>query len=152
MPQPSSTLHLASVDYQCTVGLLPPGGGPVQFQVPDPVHFTFGFETGTTPVSPGVVEVTWDYSWFNQAQVEAGITATLGQLVEAVAPLLPGLPLTDLQAAVNVTRVWTFAPNVQGAGVSSGRVVTMDQLPYPPVVSDADGCAAADGGEDIASG
>jgi hypothetical protein len=151
MPQPGTSLHIASLDYQCTFDLLPPGGGPATFECPDPVHFGFNFETGSVPVAgqPDVVQLSWGYSWFSQAQVESAITFALDQICAAVA-VLTGTPVTVVNAAVTVRRVWTFAPNVQGPDVSSGRVVTTDVMAYPHAVTDSDAVAAADGGEHVA--
>lgn len=159
MPSPATSLHVASLDYACTFGQLPADGGLVSFSCPDPVHFTFGFETGKTEVSAGVYQITTDYSWFDQATVEADISGALSQIVAAVAELL-GLPLAEVDQAVTVRRVWTFAPNMQGAGVSSGRVVSTDLMQYPPLVTGADSAAEAEAssssatvpGADAASG
>lgn len=141
-PDPGSNLHIQSIDYACTFGQLPAEGGLVTFSCPDPVHFTFSFETGATVISPGVVQITWDYSWFAQVTVEADIVMALSSIVAAIAGLL-SLTIQEVDQAVVVRRVWTYAPNVQGPGVSSGRVVTTDYMQYPPLVSGSDSVHAA---------
>jgi hypothetical protein len=151
MPDPGDALHVASVDYACTFGTLPEDGGAISFSCPDPVHFLFTFETGTTPVGVGVVQVTWDYSWFNQPEIEAGIAQALDTIVAAVATLLD-VPLSVVNASVTVTRVWTTAPNVQGAGVGTGRIATIDYMDYPVTKTDSDAVTAADGGETAGPG
>lgn len=147
MPDPGSALHVASVDYQCTFSMLTDQGGKVTF-FSDLVHFIFNFETGSTQTSPGVFEVSWDYSWFDQAVEEAGIAAALDPIVEAVAELL-SLGVAEVDQAVAVKRVWTYAPNTQGPEVSSGRISSTDFMQYPPLVSDADVSSGADGGEAV---
>jgi hypothetical protein len=150
MPDPGDALHIASLDYACTFTTLPPGGGRASFSCPDPVHFTFSFETGETILDPvaGTFEVSWDYSWFGQAEVEAGIAATLNLICAAICTMT-SMPLSVVLAAVSVQRVWMFAPNIQGPGVSSGRIATIDAMNYPVTVTDADEAAAADGGEQV---
>ena len=132
MPDLGASLHNAVLDYYCTFSTLAAAAGPVTFSVPDPVRFTFTFETGTTPVdgSPGVELVSWDYTWFTQATTEAGIAAALTTICGAVAALL-GLDTAQVQAAVTVRRVWTVRPNLQGAGVSSGSTALTSQMTYP---------------------
>lgn len=147
MPDPGSALHVASVDYQCTFSTLTDQGGKVTF-FSDLVHFIFNFETGSTQTSPGVFEVTWDYSWFDQAAEEAGIAAALDPIVQAVAELL-SLTIDQVDQAVAIRRVWAYAPNVQGPDVSSGRISASDYMQYPPLVSDADVSSGADGGEAV---
>lgn len=134
MPSPATSLHLASLDYSCTFGMLTAAQGPVTFSGPDPVHFTFSFETGQEQTDPGVWQVSTDYSWFDQGTVEAGISGALGQIVAAVAAMLQ-LDLDQVAASVTVMRVWAFAPTLQGEGVSSGGIVTTDLMPYPPAAA-----------------
>jgi hypothetical protein len=145
MPEPGASLHIASVDYYCTFSPLVGQSGKVTFSCPDPVHFLFSFETGQVQVAPGVVQVTWDYSWFSQAAVEADISQALSQIVAALAALL-SLSLAQVDAAVLVRRVWTIAPNVQGAGAGSGLVTSIDVMQYPPLVSGADSMRGASAG------
>jgi hypothetical protein len=149
MPDPGSSLHLASIDYACTFGTLTEGG-LVSFSAPDPVHFTFSFETGQTQVSPGVYEISTDYSWFVQEQVEVGIAEALSSICQAISDLL-SLPLPQVNAVAAVQRVWTFKPNIQGQGVSSGAIVTTDFMTYPPQVTGADTVSAVDAGAVSAS-
>jgi hypothetical protein len=129
MPDVSSAMHLASVDYMCTFA--PLGNGPVTFSALDPVHFLFNFETGETQVSPGVIQITTDYSWFVQATVEADITTAMQTISAAIATLL-GEPLAAVQAAGQVQRVWTFRPTIQGGGWSAGAVTTTDVYAWLP--------------------
>jgi hypothetical protein len=129
MPDPGADLHIVSLDYACVFGALPAADPRVTFSVPDPVHFTFAFETGST-VTAGVTTYTWDYTWFVQATVEAEIATALAAISTNVAAML-GLTGADVDAMVTVRRVWTIAPNVQGTGVSSGRIVTTDLMTYP---------------------
>lgn len=146
MPDPGTSLHIQSIDYACTFDRLPAGGGAVSFSCPDPVHFTFSFETGATPVAgqPDVFTVTWDYSWFTQATIEADIAAAMSAIVAAIAELL-SLTTAQVDAAVTVRRVWTYAPNVQGPDVSNGRIVTTDYMAYPPQVTSADTVHGSEG-------
>ena len=132
MPDPGTALHIASLDYYCTFSPLAASAGPVTFSVPDPVRFSFVFDTGTTPVdgSPGVVQVAWSYSWFTQATVEADIAATLNAISTAVATML-GLTQADVQAVVTIRRIWQITPNMQGPGVSSGSTALTDAMIYP---------------------
>jgi hypothetical protein len=130
MPDPGADLHVVSLDYACRFGALPASDPRIVFSVPDPVHFTFAFETGSSEPTPGVTEYTWDYTWFVQATVEADIATALGAISTTVAAML-GLTGPDVDAMVTVRRVWTIAPNIQGAGVSSGRIVTTDLMTYP---------------------
>jgi hypothetical protein len=131
MPDPGTALHLASLDYACTFSAVSDPTGLITFAVPDPVHFTFDFETGSTQTAPGQTTITSDTSWFVQATVEAGITSALGAICTAVAAML-GVAELAVSNTIAVRRVWTIAPNVQGAGVSSGRIVTTDLMPYVP--------------------
>lgn len=146
MPDPGTALHIASIDYACTFDALPEGGGAVSFSAPDPVHFTFTFETAQVQEGLGVIRISWNYAWFNQAQVEADIAGAMGAICQAVAELL-ALPITVVNAAVTIRRNWTIAPNLQGPGVGTGRVVSTDIMPYPTTVTDTDSCRAADAGE-----
>lgn len=149
MPDPGQDLHVASLDYACTFSQLPPGGGRVTFSCPDPEHFTFSFETGIAEVSPGRFQVSWDYSWFNQAAVEDAVFAALGVIVQALAVML-SLDVFQVRQAVAVRRVWTYAPNMQGPGVSSGRIVTTQDILYPGPVG-TETAAGADGGEAVSA-
>jgi hypothetical protein len=69
--------------------------------------------------------------------VEADIAFAMSSIVAAVAEML-GLTTGQVNAAVLIRRVWTYAPNIQGPDTGSGRVVTVDIMPYPPRAS-ADG-------------
>lgn len=130
MPDPGTALHIAKLDYYSTFGELQSAGAPVTFSCPDPVRFTFTFDTGTTPNPDGSVTVTWDSSWFVQATVEADIATALNTICGAVATLL-GLTVAQVQAVVTVQRVWTITPNVQGGGTSSGSTALTDYMTYP---------------------
>jgi hypothetical protein len=130
MPSLSTALHVAVLDYYCTFGTLHAAAGPVTFAVPDPVRFTFLFDTGSTPNQDGSVTVTSDSSWFVQATVEAGIATALNAISAAVATLL-GLTTAQVQAAVAVKRIWTIAPVIQGAGFSSGSTAITNMMTYP---------------------
>jgi len=133
MPNPGDSLHLAQLDYYFTIDTLIAAAGPVTFSAPDPVRFTFPFETGSTQNLDGSVTVTWDYSWFTQSDVETDLVTALNEIVGSVAVML-GLSSDQVSAAVTVRRVWTYAPNVQGAGVGTGRISNQDVMVYPPVV------------------
>lgn len=130
LPDPGTALHIATLDYYCTFSQLAAASGPVTFSVPDPVRFNFAFETGSTPNQDGSETITSDSSWFDQAATETGIAAALDAICAAVGTLL-GLATGQVQAAVTVRRAWTIAPNVQGGGVSSGRTVITEAMPYP---------------------
>jgi hypothetical protein len=131
IPSPGGSLHLSGVEYDCTFSLITDATGKISFAVPDPVRFSFAFETGATEVSPGVIQVSWDFSWFDQNAVEADIALALSQIVASVAVLL-GRTIDEVNQTVLVRRVWTFAPNVQGPDTGSGRVVVVDVMKYPP--------------------
>jgi hypothetical protein len=130
MPNPGTALHIAVLDYYCTFGKLQAATGPVTFAVPDPVRFTFTFDTGSTPNQDGSVTVTSDSSWFVQATVETGIATALNTISAAVGTLL-GLTTAQVQAAVAVKRVWTIAPVIQGPGFSSGSTAITNMMAYP---------------------
>jgi hypothetical protein len=129
MPDPGTTMHVASLVYYFTFSKLTAATGPVTFEVPDPVRFTFSFETGSIPNEDGSDTITWDTSQWS-ASVEAELATTITAICGPVATLL-GLTLAQVQAAVTVKRVWTLTPNIQGAGTSSGRTVLTDQMAYP---------------------
>lgn len=130
MPDTGSSLHNASLDYYCTFGEVTAAAGPITFSVPDPVRFHFDFETGSTLNPDGTTTYTWDYSWFNQTTVEAGIKTALNTICGAIATLL-GKSTAAVQAAVTVQRAWTVAPNVQGPNAGSGRTVLTSDMAYP---------------------
>lgn len=130
MPDTGSSLHNASLDYYCTFGEVSAAAGPVSFSVPDPVRFHFDFVTGSTVGQDGTITYTWDYTWFNQVTVEAGIKTALNTICGAIAALL-GRTTADVQAAVSVQRAWTVAPNVQGPDSGTGRTVLTSAMAYP---------------------
>jgi len=130
MPSLGSALHYASLEYYCTFDEVKAAAGPVTFSVPDPVRFRFDFETGSTEHPDGTVTFTWDYSWFNQAAQEAAIVTALNQICATIATML-GRTVADVQAAAQVLRAWTLAPNTQGQGAGTGRTVLTSVMPYP---------------------
>jgi hypothetical protein len=136
MPDLGSDTHVVSVEYASLFGGVTAQDGRVAFGVPNPVQFLFLFETGTTQPDPNVdlQQVSWDYSWFDQAQVEAGIAAALGAICQSIAGLL-GLPLEQVESSVQVRRVWTIAPNQRGTGAPQEFSVdwtVTEVMPYPP--------------------
>lgn len=145
MPDPSGSMHNASLVYQVRVSEVMAAAGPVSFTT-DLSQFTFNFETGRTQNQDGSVTVTWDTSVWSPA-VEATIAATLDAICAALAAEL-GVATAVVQAAVTVKRVWLMAPNIQGPGFSSGSssITTMMTYPVPPtqVASSDAGSAAED--------
>lgn len=113
MPDFGAAAHVASVSYNCTFSQLT-GAGGVVFSGSG-TQFVFTFETGRTQPNPqiGLWDVTWDYSQFVQATVEADIAAALNSICGALASLL-GLTLAQVQAACTIERIWTGGLNVQG--------------------------------------
>jgi hypothetical protein len=128
LPALDSTTHVASVTYACTFGLTQAGGGLVTFVVPQPVQFTFAFETGKTQPDPAadLFDVTVDSSWFDQATVEAGITSALDTICAAIATLI-GVPAAAIQATVRIARTWRINPDQTGTAAP----VQMPGAPVP---------------------
>lgn len=152
MPGPGTAMHVASVDYAVTFAELSAVALPAKFSAPGAVHFNFTFDTGSTQTSPSSWDITWDYSWFNQPEIEASIAGTLDEVCASVGALL-GLSMPQVQASVTVRRLWTLNQNSYSVvpGVSSGpqQVVLPDVMEYPHAVSDTDAVVAADAGESI---
>jgi hypothetical protein len=134
MPDPGTTMHVASVDYAVTFAELTAASAPVTFSAPAATHYVFMFDTGATEGSPGDWTVTWDQSWFTQATAEAAIASTLDGTCTSVATLL-GLTEAQVQAAVVVRRLWTINQNTYSVipGVTSGpqKVIIPDVMTYP---------------------
>jgi hypothetical protein len=129
-----TAMHMVSVEYACMFSGVTAQGGKVAFGSP-PVQFKFLFETGTSQPDPqsDLETVSWDYSWFDQVQAEAGITAALSTICQALAGLL-GLPVEQVQALVQIQRIWTVAPNTRGNAapqVFSDGVTVTEIMPYP---------------------
>jgi hypothetical protein len=133
-------LHFARVTYACTFAATPNSTGTVTFASPAPVQFVFSFETGSTQPDPNtdLHDISFDYSWFDQAAVEAGITSALGTICTAISALL-GVAAAVIEATVRIERVWDVAANQQGAAApdqlgvagSAGTSVT-EVMPYVP--------------------
>jgi len=102
MPDLGPLAHCASVSYDCTFSGLTAQGGTVAFGVPNPVQFVFFFETGSTQPDPqkDLNVYTWDYSKFDQDQVEAAIASTLDGICQDIAGLL-GVAQPAVQATVD---------------------------------------------------
>lgn len=141
MPELPSWQHCVSVNYACTFFQITSGGGLVVFAVPSPVQFTFLFETGRTQPDPqlDLYEYTWDYSWFDQAQVEQQIGAALDGISADIATLL-GVSRSVVEQSVSVSRVWTVAANQQGAAAPRqfGQVAITEIMLYPVQITGAD--------------
>jgi hypothetical protein len=153
MPDLSAGLHFVSVTYACTFGGITTSGGAVSFGVPDAVQFTFRFETGRSQRDPQVdlYDVTWDYSWFGQEQVEAAISAALSVICAAIGQLL-SVPQAEVEQSVTVRRLWTFAMNIQGSAApeqlgDGGSSVITSIMPYLPAVTSADAVSALEGAQ-----
>lgn len=135
MPNPGTTMHVASVDYAVTFGQLASASRPVSFSGPSATHYIFTFDTGETQNPDGSWTITWDTSWFSQAASEGLIASALDGTCADVATLL-GLTLAQVQAAVTVRRLWTLNQNSYTVipGVTSGpqRVIIPDVMTYPP--------------------
>lgn len=128
LPALDATTHVASVTYACTFGLTQAGGGLVTFVVPQPVQFTFAFETGKTQPDPAadLWDIGVDSSWFDQAAEEAAIRTALDGICGLIAGLLPGVTTADVQATVRVQRTWRINPDQTGTAAPV-------QLPGAPV-------------------
>ena len=136
MPDLGPLAHCASVSYDCTFSGLTAQGGTVAFGVPNPVQFVFFFETGSTQPDPqkDLNVYTWDYSKFDQDQVEAAIDSTLDGICQDIAGLL-GVAQPAVQATVQVQRAWMMAGNQRGTAAATqlppeGVLVT-EVMPYP---------------------
>lgn len=129
LPALDATTHVASVTYACTFGLTQASGGLVTFVVPQPVQFTFAFETGRTQPDPAadLFNITVDSSWFNQATAETGIKSALDTICGAIAGLLPGVTTAQVQATVTVKRTWRINPDQAGTAAP----VQMPGAPVP---------------------
>lgn len=136
-PALDSTMHVQSVTYDCTFGQTTAGGGKVLFQVPQPVKFMFSFETGTTQPDPDVdlLDVTTDYTWFDQSTEEAAIKSALDSICTTIATLLPGATQASIQATVTIQRTWRMNPNQLGSAapvkVPAAPVPYVEQMAYP---------------------
>lgn len=136
MPDPGTTMHVAAVNYAISFAELVSASEPIWFSAPGATSYIFEFDTGTTesPAGSGNWTVTWDQSWFSQANAEAAIASALTGTCTSLATLL-GLTLAQVQAAVTVRRLWTINQNAYSVipGVSSGaqKVIIPDVMPYP---------------------
>lgn len=150
MPDTGSLMHCVSVNYACTFGGLSVAGGKVGFSNPNPTEFVFSFETGRTQPDPNLDlwDIAWDSSWFDQAAEEAQIASYLTGICGQLAELL-GLPEDQVQQAVAIRRVWTFALDHQGSAAAqqlSGNSYTITEImPFPSQVSSPDAVHAAEG-------
>jgi hypothetical protein len=140
MPALDATTHVASVTYACTFGLTTADGGLVSFMVPQPVQFTFGFETGQSQPDPDVdlYLISTDYTWFDQDQVEAGIVSALGTICSAIAALL-GTDVSVIEATVTIERIWRINPDQVGSAapvqIPDAPLIYTQPMVYPPAVA-----------------
>ena len=127
LPVLGDTTHPQSVTYACTFGLTAASGGLITFVVPQPVQFTFNFETGKTQPDPGtdLFDIAVDSSWFDQTTVEAGIKTTLDGICALIATMI-GTTTAVIQATVMVRRTWRINPNQTGSAAPV-------QIPAAPV-------------------
>lgn len=136
LPALDATTHVASVTYACTFGLTMAGGGKVTFLVPQPVQFTFAFETGSTQPDPAVdlFNVSSDSSWFDQDAEETAITAALNTICATIATLI-GVAEAGIQATVRVERTWRISPDQAGTAapvqIPAAPVVYAEVMAYP---------------------
>lgn len=137
LPALDSTTHVQSVTYDCTFGQTVASTGTVLFQVPQPVKFTFSFETGETQPDPAVDlrNVTTDSSWFDQTTEETAIKGALDSICTTIAGLLPGATKASIQATVKVQRTWRIRPDQVGTAapvqMPSAPVVYSEVMAYP---------------------
>ena len=137
LPVLDSTTHIASVTYACTFGLTTSDSGLVSFIVPQPVQFTFSFETGRTQPDPDqdIWDITTDYTWFDQDTVEAGIISALGTICTTIATLIGATPL-EIEETVTIERTWRVNPDQVGTDapvqIPDAPVVYAEQMQYPP--------------------
>jgi hypothetical protein len=134
-PDLPAWLHYQQVSYECTFGQTSAASGQVIFTCPEPVLFIFSFDTGKQQPDANVdlINVTWDYSWFDQATSEAGIVTALGGICTDIAALV-GTTTAAVEATVQVHRVWTIEASQLGSAAPeqfSGATVT-EVMPYPP--------------------
>jgi hypothetical protein len=125
------------VTYACTFGLTTADGGLVSFMVPQPVQFTFGFETSRDQPDPDLDlwDIETDYTWFDQDSVENGIAETLAGICALIASLISTTPAA-IEATVTVQRIWRVNPDQVGADAPSqipdAPLVYTEVMPYPP--------------------
>lgn len=136
MPDPGTSMHVASVNYVVVFAEVASAVMPATFSNLGGTSFVFRFDTGEAErqAQPGTWDVSWDASWFDQAAIETAIAASLDQNCAAIAQLL-GVSAKLLQAAVTVRRLWTFNQNSYQVipGVTSGaqQVTIPDVMAYP---------------------
>lgn len=136
LPALDSTTHVQSVTYDCTFGQTVAGGGKVTFQVPQPVKFTFTFDTGSTQPDPDVDlhDVVTDSSWFDQSTEEAAIASALNGICSLIATLI-GVTAADIQATVRIQRTWRIFPDQTGTAapvqIPNAPLVYAEQMAYP---------------------
>jgi hypothetical protein len=137
LPVLSSTMHPASVTYACTFGRTQVAGGLVTFIVPQPVQFTFAFETGRTQPDPALdlIDIISDSSWFDQDTQETNITTALDGICALIAVMLPGTTTAQIQATVSVKRTWRYNPDQVGAlapvQIPDAPVPYVETMAYP---------------------
>jgi hypothetical protein len=137
LPVLGSTMHPASVTYACTFGLTQAGGGLVTFIVPQPVQFTFTFETGRVQPDPALdlINITSDSSWFDQDTEEASIRTALDGICTLIAAMLPGVTKAQIQATVSVRRTWRYNPDQAGSlapvRIPDAPVPYVETMAYP---------------------
>lgn len=152
MPGIGPGQHFSGVNYAATFSGLSAFAGRVTFGCPGGTVFTFGFETGRTQVDPqlDLWQVSYDYSWFDQAAEEAAIASALSGICAILGQLL-SLPSSDVEQSVTVQRVWTFALDIQGSAaaqqIGNGSCTITEVMPYPPQVAGADTASAAEAGQ-----
>lgn len=136
LPALDSTTHVQSVTYDCTFGQTAAGGGKVIFQVPQPVKFTFTFDTGTTQPDPAVDlhNVVTDASWFDQSTEETAIKTALDGICSLIATLI-GSTQAAIQATVRIQRTWRICADQTGSAapvqIPNEPLVYAEQMAYP---------------------
>lgn len=138
MPDLGAGMYCASVRYDCIFFAITGQQGKATFSVPNAVEIGFIFQTGSSQANPAVdlTTWTWDYSWFDQDTVEAGIVQYLNAICQQIAGLMV-VADADVQAAVHITRSWNFSAISTGSaapqkiGPDTGTVVA-ESMPYPP--------------------
>lgn len=105
---------VASIQYYVDLGALSEGIASVAAGRIQIIAFTF------TPAG--------SYGTFDQGAVEAGIASMLNGMCAAWGAVT-GLTTAAVQAAVTVTRVWTFANPV--LGTAGPQFTLTDQMTYP---------------------
>ena len=136
LPALDSTTHVQSVTYDCTFGQSVAGGGKVTFQVPQPVKFTFTFDTGSTHPDPctDLHIVTTDASWFDQSTEEAAIATALNGICSLIATLI-GSDQASIQATVRIQRTWRISPDQTGTAapvqIPNAPLVYAEHMAYP---------------------